>query len=138
ICSLGGLPCLAGYASAASPTVDEAVARLRAAGARRVAVAAYFLAPGRLYESAAEAGREAGAVAVATPLAGVPELARLVLARVDAARREQGQRDTGRSGVDAAPGMLLPLVGPRRPGPVRCPVAARCPEAVRAVGKALA
>ena len=79
-----GVPCLAGYASAAPPTAGAAVARLRAAGAERVAVAAYFLAPGRLYETACASARTAGAVAVAAPLAGAPELARLVLARVAA------------------------------------------------------
>jgi sirohydrochlorin ferrochelatase len=80
-----GVPCLAAYASAAAPTAGVAVARLRAAGARRVAVAAYFLAPGRLYDVAVASARAAGAVAVAAPLEGAPEIARLVLARVDAA-----------------------------------------------------
>jgi hypothetical protein len=50
-----------------------------------VAVAAYFLAPGRLYDVAVASARAAGAVAVAAPLEGAPEIARLVLARVDAA-----------------------------------------------------
>ena len=80
-----GVPCLAAYASAAPPTAGVAVRRLRAGGARRVAVAAYFLAPGRLYESAVASARDAGAVAVAAPLADAPELAQLVLDRVDAA-----------------------------------------------------
>jgi sirohydrochlorin ferrochelatase len=76
------VPCLAAYASATPPTAGAAVARLRADGARRVAVAAYFLAPGRLYEAARASARAAGAVAVAAPLEGAAELARLVLARV--------------------------------------------------------
>lgn len=76
------VPCIAAYASAAPPTAGEAVALLRRAGARRVAVAAYFLAPGRLYETAAECARAAGASAVAAALAGAPEIARLVLTRV--------------------------------------------------------
>lgn len=80
-----GVPCLAGYASAAPPTAGEAVAQLRAAGAARVAVAAYFLAPGQLYETAMASARAAGAVAFATPLEAVPEIARLVLTRVDTA-----------------------------------------------------
>lgn len=80
-----GVPCVAAYASAAPPTAGEAVARLRAAGARRVAVAAYFLAPGRLYEAAMDSARAAGAVAIAPPLEAAPEIARLILARVDAA-----------------------------------------------------
>jgi sirohydrochlorin ferrochelatase len=76
-----GVPCLAAYASAAGPTADAAVATLRAAGARRIAMAAYFLAPGRLYEVAAESARAAGAIAVAAPLGDAPEIARLVLSR---------------------------------------------------------
>lgn len=86
--ALGGelsVPCAVGYASAAPPTAGAAVETLRAAGARRVGVAAYFLAPGRLYDSAAASAGQAGAVAVAAPLAGAPEVARLVLCRVDRA-----------------------------------------------------
>ena len=81
-----GVPCLAAYASAAQPDPGVAVARLRDGGARRVAVAAYFLAPGRLYEVAAGSARRAGAVAVAAPLWAAPELATLVLRRAEAAR----------------------------------------------------
>jgi sirohydrochlorin ferrochelatase len=76
-----GVPCLAAYASAAGPDAGTAVATLRAGGARRVAVASYFLAPGRLYETAAHSARRAGAVAVAAPLWAAPELAALVLRR---------------------------------------------------------
>jgi sirohydrochlorin ferrochelatase len=79
-----GVACRAGYASAAAPTVADAVGRLRADGGRRVAAAAYFLAPGRLYAAAAGSARAAGAVAVAAPLGAAPELAQLVLARLDA------------------------------------------------------
>ncbi|MBE1487172.1 sirohydrochlorin chelatase [Plantactinospora soyae] len=78
------VPTRVGYASAAPPTAAVAVAGLRAGGARRVAVATYFLAPGRLYETAMASAREAGAVAFAAPLGDAPELARLVLARADA------------------------------------------------------
>ncbi|HEX2356680.1 MAG TPA: CbiX/SirB N-terminal domain-containing protein [Micromonosporaceae bacterium] len=79
-----GVPVAVAYASAAGPTPGEAVARLRAAGARRVAMAAYFLAPGRLYDAAATSARAAGAIAVAEPLTDAPELVALVLARADA------------------------------------------------------
>jgi sirohydrochlorin ferrochelatase len=78
-----GVPCRAGYASAAGPTAGEVASALRAAGARRVAVAAYFLATGRLYRTAAESARAAGAVAVAAPLGAARELAHLILARLD-------------------------------------------------------
>jgi sirohydrochlorin ferrochelatase len=79
-----GLPCRAAYASAAPPDAGVAVERLRAEGARRVAVAAYFLAPGRLYETAVSAARGAAAVGVAAPLWAAPELAELVGRRADA------------------------------------------------------
>ncbi|MCX5067389.1 cobalamin biosynthesis protein CbiX [Micromonospora lupini] len=78
-----GVPCRVSYASAAPPTTGVAVTRLRAAGARRVAVSAYFLAPGLFHDAVAESARAAGAVAVAAPLTDAPELAELVLRRVD-------------------------------------------------------
>ncbi|MFF0369583.1 sirohydrochlorin chelatase [Micromonospora sp. NPDC005087] len=78
-----GVPCRVSYASAAPPETGVAVARLRAAGARRVAVAGYFLAPGLFHDAVAEAARAAGAVAVADPLTDAPELVELVLRRVD-------------------------------------------------------
>jgi sirohydrochlorin ferrochelatase len=94
-----GVPCLPGYASATPSTAGEAVRRLRAAGARRVAAAAYFLATGQLYRTAMESARAAGVVAIAAPLADAPELARLVLSRVDAAATptlaDQGAMHTG-------------------------------------------
>jgi sirohydrochlorin ferrochelatase len=79
-----GVPCLPAYASASSPTAGEAVYALRQGGARSVAVAAYFLAPGRLYDAAVESAHTAGAVAASQPLGALPELVRLVLDRVDA------------------------------------------------------
>jgi sirohydrochlorin ferrochelatase len=81
------LPCTVAYASAAPPASGEAVHRLRAAGARRVGMAAYFLAPGLLYDNAVRSAVEAGAVAIAEPLGDAPDLVRLVAARVDAAVR---------------------------------------------------
>jgi sirohydrochlorin ferrochelatase len=80
-----GLPSAVAYASAAAPTAGEAVARLRAAGATRVGVAAYFLAPGRLYDVAASSALDAGAVVVAEPLRDAPELVQLVESRVEGA-----------------------------------------------------
>ncbi|GLY03502.1 CbiX/SirB N-terminal domain-containing protein [Actinoplanes sp. NBRC 101535] len=78
-----GIPAAVAYASGEGPNAGEAVTALRAAGARRPAMAAYFLAPGLLYDTAARTAREAGAVAVAEPLGAVPELVRLVAARAD-------------------------------------------------------
>lgn len=80
-----GVPCRAGFASGPGGTAGEAVAALRAQGAQRVAMAAYFLATGQLYRTAAGSARAAGVVAVAEPLGAARELAHLVLARLDAA-----------------------------------------------------
>ncbi|WP_341721398.1 CbiX/SirB N-terminal domain-containing protein [Micromonospora sp. FIMYZ51] len=78
-----GTPTRVSYASAAPPDAGTAVARLRAAGARRVAVAAYFLAPGLFHDAVTTTARAAGAVAVSAPLTDAPELVDLVLRRVD-------------------------------------------------------
>ncbi|MEU4568073.1 CbiX/SirB N-terminal domain-containing protein [Micromonospora sp. NPDC023956] len=82
-----GVPCRVAYASAAAPTVDAAVARFRAAGAGRVAVSAYFLAPGLFHDAVTAAARAAGAVAVAAPLTGTTDLVRLLLTRITASAR---------------------------------------------------
>lgn len=71
------------YASAAGPRVPEAVAALRAAGATRVAVAPYLLAPGRLPDRIAEAAADADLLA--DVLGPAPEVAALLLERYDAA-----------------------------------------------------
>jgi sirohydrochlorin ferrochelatase len=75
--------CVAGYASASSPTAGEAVAKLRSAGARRVVAAAYFLAEGRLYDAAVASARQAGVLGVAEPLGTLSELVELVAARAE-------------------------------------------------------
>jgi sirohydrochlorin ferrochelatase len=66
-----------GFGSAAAPGVRAAVAAARAAGAARVAIAPYLLAPGHF------AGRLAGAGAdlVAEPLGAHPAVVELVLDR---------------------------------------------------------
>jgi sirohydrochlorin ferrochelatase len=79
-----GVPTRVSYASAAPPAAGVAVAKLRARGARRVAVAAYFLAPGLFHDAVAADARGAGAVAVAGPLTDTPALTDLVLRRADA------------------------------------------------------
>lgn len=66
------------YASAASPTPAEAVRALREAGAPRVAVASYFLAPGYFADKVREASLAAGAVAVSAALGAAPELAEII------------------------------------------------------------
>lgn len=71
----------AAFASAATPAVTDAVAALRARGAPRVAVATYLLFPGAFSDQVAGAGADVSSA----PLGAAPEVARLVLARYDAA-----------------------------------------------------
>jgi sirohydrochlorin ferrochelatase len=72
------------YASAAAPGPAAAVAERRAAGARRVVVASYFLAPGFFADQVAAAAYGEGADAVSPVLGPAAELADLLLARYDA------------------------------------------------------
>jgi sirohydrochlorin ferrochelatase len=74
------------FAAATSPTVGAALAELVASGARRVAVASWFLAPGLLPERVRAAALAAHpGVVVADPLGADPAVADVVLARYDAA-----------------------------------------------------
>jgi sirohydrochlorin ferrochelatase len=73
------------YASAARPAPGEAVRALRAAGAPRVAVASYFLAPGYFADKVRAESLRAGADVVSPVLGAAPELADLVLRRYDEA-----------------------------------------------------
>ncbi|MDX3603235.1 sirohydrochlorin chelatase [Streptomyces scabiei] len=77
-----GVPVVPAYASAAAPTVAEAVRALTAAGRTRVAVASYFTAPGRF---ATECAKAAPWIASA-PLGAHPSMATLILHRYDEAR----------------------------------------------------
>ncbi|XVU24602.1 sirohydrochlorin chelatase [Actinoplanes sp. CA-054009] len=72
------LPCAVAYASGALPRPGGAVGLLRG----RIGMAAYFLAPGHLYDLAARSALDAGAVAVAAPLGDATDLVRLVIDRV--------------------------------------------------------
>ena len=79
-----------GYASAARPTPGAEVARLLRAGAPRVVVAPYLLAPGYFADRVRREALDAGAETVAGVLGAAPELAEVVLERYDqalAARR---------------------------------------------------
>ncbi|MCX9191607.1 cobalamin biosynthesis protein CbiX [Carbonactinospora thermoautotrophica] len=80
------VPVRVGYASAAHPRVPQAVAELRAAGFRRVAVASFLLADGFFHQSLAAAGADV----VTRPLGAHPLLARLVLERYRAAASRAG------------------------------------------------
>jgi sirohydrochlorin ferrochelatase len=78
------VPCAVAYASGATPSGASAVDTLRARGARSVAVASYFLAPGRLYDLVTTSALGAGAIAAAAPLGASWPLAELILQRFEA------------------------------------------------------
>ncbi|MFI0486073.1 sirohydrochlorin chelatase [Actinomadura sp. 9N215] len=73
------------YASAVRPTPAEAVAALLDAGAPRVAVASYFLAPGYFADKVRAESLAAGAGAVSSVLGAAPEVADLIVHRYDEA-----------------------------------------------------
>lgn len=74
------------FASTTGPTVAQALDRLRLLGFRRIAVARYFLGPGRLPDAVArDAGRADVDAVVSAPLGAAPELEQLVLERFDEA-----------------------------------------------------
>ena len=75
-------PVTCGYGSAATPSVPDAVTAARAAGASRVVVAAYLLAPGHFADRLAAAGADA----VTAPLLPDDRIAAVLLDRFDAAR----------------------------------------------------
>ncbi|MEU2348929.1 CbiX/SirB N-terminal domain-containing protein [Modestobacter sp. NPDC049651] len=77
-------PVTTGYGSAAQPPVATAVTAARAAGARRVVVASYLLAPGHFHGKLAEAGADS----VTEPLLPDARIAAVLLDRYDAACRK--------------------------------------------------
>lgn len=79
------------FASARGPRTEDAVRELRALGVRRVAVAPYVIAPGRLPDRITAGALAGGADVRAEVLGPAPEMARLLLARYDeAAARGDG------------------------------------------------
>ena len=74
-------PVTTGYGSAATPTVPDAVAAARRAGAQRVVVASYLLAPGHFHDKLAGAGADV----VTTPLLPDDRIAAVLLDRYDVA-----------------------------------------------------
>ncbi|GAA4302256.1 hypothetical protein GCM10023162_03870 [Klenkia terrae] len=74
-------PVTTGYGSAAQPTVPDAVATARGAGAERVVVAAYLLAPGHFRDKLDAAGADL----VTAPLLPDERIAAVLLDRYDAA-----------------------------------------------------
>jgi sirohydrochlorin ferrochelatase len=74
-------PVTTGYGSAAEPAVPDAVAAARSAGAARVVLASYLLAPGHFHDKLAGAGADA----VTAPLLPDDRIAAALLDRYDAA-----------------------------------------------------
>jgi sirohydrochlorin ferrochelatase len=101
---------LPGYASAAGPRPAESVLALRHAGAARVVVATYLLAPGYFADKIRDAALGAGASAVSAALGAAPEVADVVLDRYLEA--DLAGRRASETAAHAAP----------QPGPAR----ARC------------
>jgi len=69
------------YASATAPSPGEAVAGLLHAGAPRVVVASYLLAPGVFADQVLDQSLSAGAAAVSDPLGAAPEVADVIIER---------------------------------------------------------
>jgi sirohydrochlorin ferrochelatase len=89
------------YAAAAEPDAARAVAGARAAGARDVVIASYFLAPGLLADRVATGAPGVRMAApLATPADVDPALLRLVVARAGAVLR----RNAGKHGRRPRPG----------------------------------
>ena len=82
------------YASAAGPRPAEAVASLRAAGAARVVVATYLLAPGYFADKIRDGALNAGADAVSGVLGAAPEVTDVVLDRYRAALGDLAAQST--------------------------------------------
>ncbi|MEU1311278.1 sirohydrochlorin chelatase [Streptomyces cinnamoneus] len=76
------------FASASPPRTEDAVRALRAEGVRRVAVARYALAPGRLPDRIAEGARAAGAEVLTEVLGAAPEVVSLLVRRYEQAAAE--------------------------------------------------
>ncbi|WP_433240493.1 sirohydrochlorin chelatase [Streptosporangium sp. CA-135522] len=77
------------YASAARPSPEEEVRRLLSAGAPRVVVAPYLLAPGHFADKIHRDALAAGAEVVAGVLGAAPELAAVLIERYEQAVRRE-------------------------------------------------
>ena len=74
-------PVTVGYGAGCAPTIPEAVAGARRAGARRVIAASYVLAPGHFHDLVSAAGADA----VSAPLGDHPLVAEIALERYETA-----------------------------------------------------
>ena len=77
-----------GYATGPHPSVTDGIKLLRQRGARRVVLAPWFIAPGRITDRVAEIASTAG-ISMAAPLGAHPLTAQTVLDRFDRAVAER-------------------------------------------------
>jgi sirohydrochlorin ferrochelatase len=77
-----------GYATGPHPSVTDGIKLLRQRGARRVVLAPWFIAPGRITDRVAEIACTAG-ISMAEPLGAHPLMAQTVLDRFDRAVAER-------------------------------------------------
>ena len=96
------------YASATGPTPAQAVTELRIAGARRVVVASYLLAPGLFADRIRDASLAAGAAAVSPALLAGPPAAAGLAGPPAAAGLAGPPAATGLPGPPAATGLAWP------------------------------
>lgn len=105
------------YASAAGPRPGEAVRALRQAGAERVIVATYLLAPGYFADKVRDGALGAGADAVSAALGAAPEVADVAVARYRAAAAgPSAQSIVARTQLSALQGCGFPVRNVPPPG----------------------
>jgi sirohydrochlorin ferrochelatase len=97
------------YASAAGPRPDEAVRAAFRAGAVRVAVATYLLAPGYFADKIRDAALGAGACCVSEVLGAAPEVADVVIERYFAAAANVSQSVVVRAQLSGTLGCAAPV-----------------------------
>ncbi len=103
---------LAAFATAASPSVPEAIHRLRACGAKRIAIAGWFLAPGLLSRRVAQAALATDpTVRIAAPLGADASVAKVIVDRyLSAAAAEQDAPNPLRRGDLPADRLVRPML----------------------------
>ncbi len=120
---------LAAFAAAASPSVPEAIHRLRVSGAARIAIAGWFLAPGLLPRRVAQAVLATDpTVRIAAPLGADASVAEVIVDRYLAAvAAEEGAPDPLRRGDLPADQLVGPMLVRRLHVDLMRTVTACCP-----------
>ncbi|MDJ1136515.1 sirohydrochlorin chelatase [Streptomyces iconiensis] len=112
-------PVSVGWAATSAPSVADTVARLRAEGARHIAVATWLLAPGLF----ADRLHTAGADTVAAPLAAHPAVVALLAERATDGPPASGSAPAPKRGAVPAPVSAAAV----SPAPVREPASVPVP-----------